>query len=1171
MRESETRPAKDSLRGFWSLFVTQFQGAFSDNVLRTLVVFMLVAMNLTLAEKHRIGELVSALFSLPFILFSMAGGFLADRFSKRTISIGVKVFEIGVMSLVLAGLIWEHIPILLVCVFLMGTHSAFFGPSKYGLLPELLPEKRLSWGNGLLELGTYTAILLGTVAAGLMAEYFRGHHGRSGIILIVLAAVGLVISLGITRVPAADPQRKFRANFLGNLFSQMRSWRGDRPLILAVLGNTYFSFLSALLLLNVFFFGADVLKVSEAQISWLNAALAVGVGLGSLTAGYLSGSKIEYGLVPFGAAGLSVASMLLAAPGLTLETSLVRLALLGFAAGFFIVPVSALLQHRPDKSKKGEVLAAANLLSFVGIFLASGAHYLLAEVAKLPPSQIFLFGSVLTLAGAVYVVILLPDALLRFALWALTRTIYRIHIMGRDNIPAKGGALFVCNHVSFVDALLLLASTDRKVRFIIFKGIYELPYIRPFARILGLIPISSEQRPREMIQSLRTASDTIRAGHVVCIFAEGQITRLGHLLPFRRGFERIMKDVEAPIVPVALDGVWGSIFSYEKGRFLWKIPRRLPYPVTVNYGKPLPHSASPFEVRQVVQELLAEAWQCRKGRMRPLHGTLVRTARRHPFRFAMADAQNSRVCFGAALTRSVFLARRLHPVWADQKMAGILLPPTVPAALVNYAAVLSGRVPVNLNYMLSGQALASCISQCGIRKVITSRAFLEKLKIQVPGETVFLEDVVGIAARVKKNSSEAPSGRPPSAFEKLATVFMAWLLPAGVLQRALGHPSKIALDDLATVIFSSGSTGDPKGVMLSHYNIGSNIEQIEQVFGINRHDRFLGILPFFHSFGFTVALWLPAALGVGVVYHPNPLDGKSIGLLVRDFNVTFLMSTPTFLQIYMHSCTPEQFGGLRVVVAGAEKLPDRLATAFEDQFGIHPLEGYGCTECAPVVAVNTPDFRSAGFRQVGAKRGKIGHPLPGISVRIVDPATLTPVPPGQAGLMLVQGPNVMQGYLGLPEKTSEVLVSGDIDGVSSVPGSGNLWYVTGDMASIDEDGFLQITDRLSRFSKIGGEMVPHGKVEEKLHEAAGVTELTFVVTGVKDEKKGEQLVVLHKLGEEPLRKCLVKLGQSDFPNLWKPRAERFVYVEAFPYLGTGKLDLRRIREMAEQAIAAESL
>ncbi len=998
-----------------------------------------------------------------------------------------------------------------------------------------------------------------------MAELFRGHQGPSGAILIALAVIGLVISLGITRVPAADPHRKFRVNFLGDLFGQMRSWRGDRPLILGVLGNTYFSFLGALLLLNAFFFGADVLRVSEAQISWLYGALAVGIGLGSVTAGYLSGAKIEYGLVPFGAAGLSIGSMLLAAPGLSLWASLVRLALLGFAGGFFIVPVSALLQHRPDKSKKGEVLAAANLLSFVGVFLASGVHYLLTEVGHLSPGEIFLFGSVLSLAGTVYIVVLLPDSLLRFVLWVLTRTIYRIHIIGRDNIPAKGGALFVCNHVSWIDAMLLLASTDRQVRFIMFKDYYELPYIKPFARILGMIPVSSEQRPREMIQSLKNASDAIRGGDVVCIFAEGEITRIGHLLPFRRGFERIMKDVDAPIIPVGLDGVWGSIFSFDKGRFLWKIPRHLPYPVTVNYGTPLPPAATPFEVRQVVQELLAEAWQERKGRMRPLHREMVRTARWHPIRFALADAQNPKVRFGAVLTRSVFLARRMHQVWSDQRMVGILLPPSVPGALVNYAATLSGRVPVNLNYTLSNQSLASCICRCGIKKVITSKAFLEKTGIQVPCEAIYLEEVVGKVASRKNCGSKPPAGHPPSAFEKLAAVFMAWLLPVGILEHVLGSESKIALDDLAAVIFSSGSTGDPKGVMLSHCNIGSNIEQVDQVFRFNRHDRMLGILPFFHSFGFMGTLWLPAVLGIGVVYHPNPLDGKTIGPLVRDFNITFLLSTPTFLQIYMRSCTPEQFGSLRLVITGAEKLPESLAAAFEDRFGIRPLEGYGCTECAPCVATNTSDFRSAGFRQVGAKRGKIGHPLPGVSVRIVDPASMMPVPPGQAGLMLVQGPNVMQGYLGLPAKTSEVLVSCSADGISSFPAAGTKWYVTGDIAAIDNDGFLQITDRLNRFSKIGGEMVPHGKVEETLHEAAGVTEQTFVVTGVKDEKKGEQLVVLHKLGDESLQRCIKKLAQGDLPNLWKPRLDHFVRVEAFPYLGTGKLDLRRIREMAEEA------
>jgi 1-acyl-sn-glycerol-3-phosphate acyltransferase len=752
--------------------------------------------------------------------------------------------------------------------------------------------------------------------------------------------------------------------------------------------------------------------------------------------------------------------------------------------------------------------------------------------------------------------ITLTEQLLRGFLWAMTHTLYRMRVNGRDHIPRSGGALLVCNHLSFIDALLLVASVRRPIRFIMYKGIYELPWVKPFARVLRAIPISSDLRPREMIQALHTASEAIKNGEIVCIFAEGQITRIGHMLPFRRGFERIMKDVDAPIIPVALDGVWGSIFSFQKGRFLWKLPHQIPYPVTINFGKAMPHTATPIEVRQVVQELMAEAWSHRKARMQPLQRAFVRTARRRPFRFAMADAQSPKVSRGGMLVRTVLLARRLRSFWTGQRMVGVLLPPSVPGALANFAALLMGKVPVNLNYTVSEETLASCIRQCELKTVITSRAFLEKLKLKVPGEAVFLEEVMGRSAAQSPSSlstshSHAPTlprSGPPTIPEKLAAFLMAWLLPAALLERALGREKKVELDDLATIIFSSGSTGEPKGVMLSHYNIGSNIQQLEQIFGFDRKDRMLGILPFFHSFGFTGTLCLPAAVGIGVVYYPNPLDAKAIGQLVNQHAITFLLATPTFLQLYMRTCAPEQFGSLRVIMTGAEKLPDRLAAAFEEQFGIRPVEGYGCTECAPAVAVNTHDFRSAGFRQVGVKRGKIGHPLPGICVRIIEPQTGEALPIGQAGLLLVRGPNIMQGYLGRPEKSAEVLRDG--------------WYVTGDIATMDEDGFLQITDRLSRFSKIGGEMVPHIKVEEKLHELAGATEQVFVVAGVPDEKKGERLLVLHKVADDQLQSCLEQLAQCDLPNLWKPRPDQFFRIEALPYLGTGKLDLRKVREIA---------
>ena len=1134
-------------RGFWSLILVQFQGAFSDNLLKFLVINLILNRAYSKDTQNLLILLIGGLFALPFIFFSMAGGFLADRHSKRSVTIGTKWMEITVMVFATAGLTMENIWMESAAVFLASTQAALFGPSKYGLLPELLPEKELSWGNGVLELGTFLAVITGPMAGGFLAKIFHGQQQWSGVMLVVLAVAGWGASLAITRVPAADPRKRFRWNPLGDLWSQIREIRKDRVLSLAVAGNNYFWFLGALMQFTVLIYGRQTLGLDEFQSSFLWGAVAVGIGLGSLAAGYLSGGKIEYGLIPLGSIGITLFAALASRSGLGVATVATNLALVGVFAGFFAVPTNALIQHRPLPDRKGSVLAAANLLSFVGVFLAVGAYYVMASqfVVHLPlvhwhvrvglgldPPQIFLASAVLTLGATIYVCVLLPDSLLRLVLWMLTHSVYRIRVEGRDNIPERGGALFVSNHMSFVDALLLIAATDRPIRFIFFKGIYDLPYVKPFAKILRCIPISSQLRPREMIHSLRTATEAIQSGEVVCIFAEGQITRIGQLLPFRRGFERIMKGVDAPIIPVNLDGVWGSIFSFEKGRFLWKLPRRIPYPVTVSFGQPMPATATHFQVRQAVQALHTEAYRHRRERMRTLDRALVNTARRHPLRFAMADQRTPKLRFGAALVRAIYLARRLRKGWRGQRMVGLLLPPSVGGALVNFAAMLCGKVPVNLNYTASSETLAACARQCEFVTVVTSKAFLERARIEVPGRAILLEEV---AAR-------------PRTSEMLAALAMAFLLPARWLTKALGEQKAAKLDDLATVIFSSGSTGEPKGVMLSHFNIGSNIEQLAQTFMLTGRDWVLGVLPFFHSFGFTGTLWLPAVLGVGVVYHASPLDFSIIGELVKTYRVTLLLSTPTFLQGYMRRCQPEDFGSVQYLVVVAEKLPERVALAFEEKFGIWPLEGYGCTECAPVVAVNTRDFRAPGLGQVGAKRGKIGNPLPGISVRIVDPATMEPLATGGAGLLLVRGPNVMQGYLGKPEKTAEVLRDG--------------WYVTGDIASIDDDGFLTITDRLSRCSKIGGEMVPHIKVEETLHELAGVTEQSFVVTGVPDEKKGERLVVLHTLPQEAVKETIEKLGSSGLPNLWVPRANQFFHVEKLPVLGSGKLDLRKIRELA---------
>jgi acyl-[acyl-carrier-protein]-phospholipid O-acyltransferase/long-chain-fatty-acid--[acyl-carrier-protein] ligase len=1121
--------------GFWSLIATQFQGAFNDNGLKFFVIFLILGTNPTDSQKDLLVFFVGNLFAVPFLLFSMAGGYLADRFSKRSVTIATKIFEIFAMLFAIYAFANGSTRMAFAVIFLASTQAAFFGPSKYGLLPEVLPDELLSWGNGILELTTFIAIIAGAVVGPLLAQRFHGRELYAGLIFGACTFIGLATSFTISRVPAADPSRKFRVNIFGDLIKQVQIVRPDRTLHLAVVGNTYFWFLGALLQFVIVFYGREVLHIDETHGGYLQAALAIGIGIGSYAAGLLSAGKIEYGLIPLGAVGMSLFAFALSLHGLTFLQVVALLAALGFSGGFFVVPINALIQHRPAEEHKGSVIAFANFLSFVGVIGASAIYSGFTHYLHVGLQSFFIWTAFMSLGATVYVLWLLPDSLIRLLLVVLTHTLYRLDVAGRERVPARGGALLVPNHVSMADAVLLIASLDRPVRFLMFKGSYDHPLVKPFAKILGVIPISSDQGPREMIHSLRRATQALQDGELVCIFPEGQMTRIGQMMPFRRGMERIIKGVDVPIIPVNLDGVWGSIFSFAGGRFLWKLPRHLPYPVRVTFGAPLPSTATAQEARQAVQDLGAEAFERRKRHMKPLPRTFLYTARRHPFRFAMADGQTPKLTFFAVLARTLFLARRLRKTWQGQEMVGILLPPSIPGALVNFAAMLMGKVPVNLNYTASNETLESCAKQCNLKTVITARAFLERVHVTPPAETVFLEDLA----------------QKPRFGERLGAA-IAFFLPARLVEKYAGAERKTTLEDIATIIFSSGSTGDPKGVVLTHYNVASNVEQLNQVFLLHSNDRIMGILPFFHSFGFTGTLCLPAATGIGVVFHPNPLDSRVIGALVNKYAVTMLLATPTFLNAYTRRCEPEQFGSLRFVMAGAEKLPERISQAFEDRFGLRPLEGYGCTECSPAVTVNTIDFRAASFRQVGAKRGSIGHPLPGMSVKIIDPETLQTLPINQPGLLLVRGPNVMQGYLNQPEKTAAVLQDG--------------WYNTGDIAMLDEDGFLRVTDRLSRFSKIGGEMVPHIKVEDKLHELAHATEQMFVVTAVPDERKGERLMVLHTLTEDKLKETLELLAKCDLPALWRPRPDQFLHVEKLPYLGTGKLDLRKARELALEVV-----
>jgi len=415
----KTKPEspKEWRAGFWALIVTQFQGAFSDNALKYLIILLILGSGITQAQKDKLVPYVLLLFAAPFILFSMAGGFLADRFSKQRVASSTKALEIVVMLVAVAGLGLQNLPLEFTAIFLVSSQAALFGPAKYGMLPEILPERELSWGNGVLELGTFLAILLGTVAAGYLSEDFRGRQIWSGVILLGLALFGTMVSLGITKVRAADPKRKFQPNFVKDLWGELRVARRDNVLWLAMLGNMYFWFLGGLLQPIILLYGKEVLRLGDKQNMYLQAALAVGIGVGSLAAGYLSRGKIEYGLIPAGSLGLAAFSATLSAPNLSFLWAGVLLGFLGIFAGLFAVPVLAIIQHRPSPERKGNMQAAANLLSFVAIFLAGGGYYLLVSVLRLSPGGVFLFGAVMTLFATLYTLWALPESRERWKTW----------------------------------------------------------------------------------------------------------------------------------------------------------------------------------------------------------------------------------------------------------------------------------------------------------------------------------------------------------------------------------------------------------------------------------------------------------------------------------------------------------------------------------------------------------------------------------------------------------------------------------------------------------------------------------------------------------------------------------------------------------------------------------
>ena len=1084
-------------------------------------------------------------FVLPFVVFAPWAGWVSDRFSKRVSIIWLKWAEVGLMAGGVIAIQQGHVASMFVMLFLIGTQATLIGTAKYGIIPELVRRSDISAANGFSGVATLIGSIVGTVAGYSLADLTIINRAvglpSATIALIGAALLGVVGATLITRVTAANPTVRFQWNLVTDSWRDLKLVMGDRAILRVSLGILFFWSLAALAQMNIDVFVtkelSDVTKVSPAPFM---AMLVIGVGIGSLLAGWLSNGRVELGMVPFGTLLMGLACILLYFCSDSPVMTGAMLVMIGLGGGLFNVPLNAYIQERSPHEKLGAILAAVQQMTAIGMLCVSGLFWLLQSPMHMSASQIFLFSGVSIIPIVVYAVWILPQATIRFFVWLLSRFVYRVRTYGIENIPERGSALLVANHVTWIDGVLILLASSRPIRMVAYADYVQGRFANWLSNLFGIIPIRAGDGPRALVKSLNTARDALLNGQLVCIFAEGQISRTGQLRKFERGMLRIVKDTDAPVVPVCLDELWGSIFSYERGRFIWKKPKHWPYPVSISFGQPLQHVDNVDIVRNAVLQLNTQSVLLRKERSMIPARRFIRQCRLAWNRTKVADSGGTELTGGKLLISSLAFHALLTEkiLKPDVQFVGLLLPPSVGGVLANTALTLAGKVTVNLNYTLTDDVANCCIRQAGLKQILTSRAFMEKRPMKLDAELVYLEDLKPQITGIDKAKAFA----------------LAKLMPIGMLMRRLGL-HRIKADDPFTVIFTSGSTGEPKGVVLSQHNIASNVDAVTELMRLKSSDRLMGVLPFFHSFGFTVTMWLPLSADPSSVFHFNPLDARTVGSLIEKYKCTILAATPTFLRSYLKRCTVEEMKSMNLVIVGAEKLPDDLRVAFKEKFGFEPTEGYGTTEMSPVASFNIPESRMGAEANldVGTKHGTVGRVIPGCAAAVFDLDTGAMLGANQEGLLKIKGPNIMLGYLNQPEKTAELIKDG--------------WYNSGDMALIDEDGFIHITGRMSRFSKIGGEMVPHILIEQEIakileEDQGDELDVLCAVTAVPDPKKGERLIVLHKPMKKSVREITDRLQAAGLPNLFIPSTDSFILVDKIPMLGTGKLDLRAVKQMA---------
>lgn len=1100
--------------------------------------------------------LINAMILLPFIFLFSPAAFINDKFSRTKVIRLSALAAVGISALICLCYAIGEFYMAFALTLLLAAQSAVYSPAKYSIIKSIVGTEQLGMANGIIQALTIIAILFSSFA---FSFFFESHYIASndpnvvlqsvwgiGIALIVFSALEAYFAFKIPFFPqtAELSEEKFSAKQYASLHylkENIRTLRQNKNIWLSVIGLSLFWGVSQVI---VAAFPAHYKAIFHADnaivIQAILAVSGLGLILGSYVAGKMSHLHIELGIVPVGAVGIFISLFCLTLTDSNLFLTICSFAF-GFFGGLFIVPLNATIQYFAPEAISGKIMAGNNFMQNV-LMVAFLLLSILFVKLSLSTTNLLIFASLVCLVGSFYAMLQLPHLFTRLLLLPILKTGYRFHVNGLKNLPQSGGVLLLGNHISWIDWLVLQAASPRAIKFVMYRPIYNKWYLTWFLRIFKVIPIGGGAS-KESIQTIR---NYLENGEVVALFPEGHISYNGQINEFQKGFEHVLEGLEnITTVPFYLRGLWGSSFSRANSHYKILSKKRGKREVLVAFGKPINGFIDAVAMKQKVVELSFSAWEHFINEQAPLTHHWLESAKSDLFKECVADAQGTELNNVKFIAAVLSFAKVLKTKLRGQRHVGVLLPSSAAGAIVNMALFVLGKVPVNLNYTLSAESMQKALAKAQIDTVLSSAKFLDKLTAKGFDFNAILADKLLFAEDIAKGLNKTA---------KTHAFLTALFAPQWWIK--LRHFADVKLDDTATILFSSGSEGDPKGIELSHKNLLTNIKQVSELLNFRRDDVILNSLPIFHSFGLTVTTLLPLCEGVKMVSVADPTDGATIGKMSAKHGVSILFGTSTFFRLYTRNkkLHPLMFQNVRIVIAGAEKLKTDVKDAFRLKFGLEIYEGYGTTETAPVAAVNVPNIleKDSLKELTFTKEGTVGLPLPGTIIKIVDPDTLNELKTGEDGLILIGGGQVMKGYLDDPEKTAEVIA--ELDGVR--------YYKTGDKGHIDEHGFVTIVDRYSRFAKIGGEMISLGAVEANLSQAIG-EDAVFVATAVNDDKKGESVVLLVK-SELTLSEIQQRIKTLNIPPIMLP-SEIFL-VDEIPLLGSGKIDFKRAKLLATELI-----